>query len=429
MLRPLFLLGLTLCTAVAAERPLMRDFMGLNVHTVQFKPDLYAPVTRVLRNYHPLNWDFGKDTSTELQFPFAHNRVHWGKLYGEWKAAGYRTHASIMFDNFAPAQWVNLEADAERYGREFAKHFGPSAPQALLEAAEIGNEPGNYDDANYRKLFQAMAKGLRAGDPKLQISTCAATLGKSHKYAKSVTCFEGLDALWDILNVHIYAEVEPWPTWRRSYPEDPATKFVQQVTEYAAWRDQNAPGKPLWVTEFGYDATTKSPPAKGDFAKWQGSTEEQQAMWLVRSFLVLARHQVDRAHIYFFNDSDEPQLHGSSGLTRAFKPKPAFHAVSWLQRALGEYRFHRVEREDAGECYAYEFTHASDPKLRAWAVWKLNGEAQRVRLFHDPKEVVRAERMPLVAGDAEGVEVKKEIEGFFSIEAMERPALIFLKEQ
>ena len=152
-------------------------------------------------------------------------------------------------------------------------------------------------------------------------------------------------------------------------------------------------------------------------------------MWLVRSFLVLARHQVDRAHIYFFNDNDEPQLHGSSGLTRAFRPKPAFHAVSWLLRTLGEYRFHRVEREDAGECYAYEFTHASDPKLRTWVVWKPQGDAQRVRLFHDPREIVRAERMPLLAGEAEVVEVKKEIEGFFSIEATERPVAIVLRER
>ena len=38
-------------------RPLMRDFIGLCGHTVQFKPDLYAPVTRMVRDYHPIDWD------------------------------------------------------------------------------------------------------------------------------------------------------------------------------------------------------------------------------------------------------------------------------------------------------------------------------------------------------------------------------------
>ena len=200
-------------------------------------------------------------------------------MYASWKKAGNHTHASIMIDDTKPDAWKNIEVDAEKYGRAFASFFGPSS-NALLEAAEVGNEPGKYDDATYRRLFESMAKGLRAGDPKMQIATCAVTLGKSHAYAKSVTCFSGLDALWDILNIHVYAEVEPWPTWRRSFPEDPATKFVKTVTDALEWRDKNAAGKPLWVTEFGYDASTQPPPKSGDFAKWQGNTAEQQAEWI-----------------------------------------------------------------------------------------------------------------------------------------------------
>ncbi len=411
--------------AGAAEKPLMRDFMGLNVHTVNFKPDLYAPVTKVLRNYHPFSWDAGKDTSVLPEFPFAKNRVDWGGMYAAWKKAGNRTHASIMIDDTKADSWKNIESDAENYGRAFASFFGPSS-KALLEAAEIGNEPGKYDDATYRRVFESMAKGLRAGDPKLQIATCATTLGKSHAYAKSVTCFSGLDALWDILNIHVYAEVEPWPTWRRSYPEDPATKFVKTVTDALAWRDRNAAGKPLWVTEFGYDASTKQPPKTGDFAKWQGNSEEQQAEWIIRSYLLLARHGVDRAHLFFFNDDDKAQVHGSSGLTRNLEPKPAFHAVAWLLKSLGDYRFSRVEREDAGDCYAYEFVHGQDPKRRVWAVWKPSGESRVTRLLHDPLKVGKAERMPLSSDAPETVKAREEIEGFFSIEASEKPVLVWL---
>lgn len=426
MRRLLPLLLVPFSFAIAAEPPLMRDFIGLNVHTVQFKPELYAPVTKVLRNYHPFGWDVGKDTSVSLDFPFAKNRVHWGQLYGAWKKQGYRTHASILFDDFKPELWKDPQADAERYGRAFAANFGPSAPGGLLEAAEIGNEPGVYDDPTYRRIFESMAKGLRAGDPKLKIATCAATLGKSGKYAKSVTCFEGLNELWDILNIHVYAEVEPWPTWKRSYPEDPATKFVKTVTDVIAWRDQHAPGKELWVTEFGYDASTQPAPKTGTFAKWQGNTDEQQAEWIVRSFLLLARHRVDRAHMFFFNDDDAPSVHGSSGITRKFQPKPSFHAMAWLSKSLGDYRFARVEREDAAECYAYEFVHGQDPNRKVWAVWKPSGEPRTARLFHDPLKVQKAERMPLREGAPETVNVKQEIEGYFAVEASEKPILIWL---
>ena len=429
LLLPFLLLtaGGGLCAEAERPRPLMKDFIGINVHTVQFKPELYAPVTRVLRNYHPIKWDFGEDTSAAMTFPFAANRVNWAQLYGNWKKAGYRTHASLMFDDIAPGAWKNIERDAKAYGLAVAKAFGPSATEPLLEAVEIGNEPGKYDDATYRKLFEAMARGLRAGDPALRIATCAANLGPSGRYSKSVDCLSGLDGLWDILNIHCYAEAEPWPTWRRSYPEDPATKFVENIGHVLKWRGEHAPKKELWVTEFGYDASTKPPPATGDFAKWQGSTEQQQAMWSVRSFLLLARLGVDRAHLYFFNDSDEPHVHGSSGITRNFAPKPAFHALAWLQRSLGEYRFARVEREE-GECYAYEFVHGSQPAKRAWVVWRPAGEAGVVRLFNDPLRVVRAERMPLVAGDAEAVAVRQEIEGYIALEAAERPVIIWLEK-
>ena len=413
--------------ALSAERPLMRDFMGLNVHTVKFKPELYAPVTRVLRNYHPLRWDVGKDTASPLTLPLAQNGVNWAQLYGAWRKAGYRTHASLQFDDIAPGDWSDLPRDARAYGLAFAKAFGPSAKEQLIEAMEIGNEPGLYDDATYRRIFAAMAGGLREGDPRLRIATCAANLGPSGRYSKSVDCLAGLDALWDILSVHIYAEVEPWPTWRRSYPEDPATKFAENVQHVLRWRDEHAAGKEVWVTEFGYDASTKPAPATGDFAKWQGSTEEQQALWDVRTFLLLARLGVDRAHLFFFDDPDEPHVHGSSGITRNYQPKPAFHALAWLQRSLGDFRFTRVEREDAEECYAYEFTSASDPKQLVWAVWKPAGPARQVRLLHDPLIVGRAERMPLTADPAEQVAVRQEIEGYLAVEAGPAPVLIWLR--
>ncbi len=407
----------------------MRDFIGLNVHTVKFKPELYAPVTRVLRNYHPLRWDVGKDTASPLTLPMAQNRVDWSQLYGAWRKAGYRTHASVMFDDFAPDGWSDLPRDARAYGLAFAKTFGPSAKVPLIEAAEIGNEPGKYDDATYRRLFEAMASGMREGDPKLRIATCAANLGPSGRYSKSVDCLAGLDALWDILNVHFYAEVEPWPTWRRSYPEDPATKFAQNVQHVLQWRDEHAKDKEVWVTEFGYDATTKPAPTTGDFAKWQGNTEEEQALWDVRSFLLLARLGVDRAHLFFFDDADEPHLHGSSGITRNYQPKPAFHALAWLQRSLGDFRFTRVEREDPEECYAYEFTNGSDPKQIVWAVWKPAGPARVVRLFHDPLTIQRAERMPLSGEPAEKATIREEIEGYLAMEAGPSPTLIWLRRR
>jgi hypothetical protein len=383
----------------APVKPLFRDFMGLNVHTVQFKPELYKPAIRLVRDYHGLNWDVGDDPSRPTTFPFAHNRVDWGKLYGEWKAAGYDINVSVMFSGTPHAAWKDLPRSAHQYGLAFARFFGPSGERKLVGSVEIGNEPGHYDDAMYRTLFENMARGFREGDPKLKIVTCAARPGPSGKYHKSLTTVKGLENLYDVINVHSYAEVEGYPTWRRSYPEDPSIKYLKDVQDTITWRDQYAPRKPVWVTEFGWDASTKPAPPAGTFAKWVGSTETQQAQYLVRSFLVFSEMAVERAYIFFFNDSDEPQVHGSSGLTRRYERKPAFHAVAHLHRTLGDYRFSRVVERRPGELYAYEYRHGADPRRRILAAWSPTGSSREApaTVPLDAALVEKAERMPLTS--------------------------------
>lgn len=415
-------------SALAAEkpRPLMRDFMGLCGHTVQFKPELYGPVTRLVRDYHPIDWDFGKDTDYPLKFPMARNGVDWSKVYGSWVKAGHRIEASLMFDNLQPDAWKDLPRDAFAYGQAFASAFGPSAKTPLVEAAEIGNEPGKYDDAAYRKIFEAMAGGLRAGDPKMRIATCAANLGRSGSYSKSVDCLAGLEALYDIVNIHMYAEITGWPTWQRSYPEDPKIGFLKDIGSVLTWRREHAPDKEVWLTEFGWDATTKPAPTTGDFAKWVGSTEREQAMWIVRGYLVLCALGVDRAYLYFFNDDDTPHLHGSSGLTRNFVPKPAFHAVAHLFKTLGDYRLTKVVREDAAQGYVYEFTNGADAKQRVLAAWKPAGAAVKITIPIGAAKVLKAERTPLAAGEAERVEVPV-TPGGIEVEAGELPVFVWLE--
>jgi hypothetical protein len=395
-----------------ARRPLFRDFMGINGHTIQFKPDLYYPTTRVVRDYHPVEWDLGDDTASVPPFPFARNRVSWREVYGSWHRKGYRTDVSLMFESIARDKWKDLAADTRAYGEHFARAFGPAGTNAFIESVEIGNEPGKFSDPDYRTVFENMARGLRAGDPRLKIATCALVTGKSHDYAKSVTCLTNLTELYDILNVHSYAQLENWPTWKRSFPEDPRLKeYLPDITNLCDWRDRNAPGKEVWLTEFGYDSTTKKPEPKGDFKDWVGVTDQQQAQWIVRSWLTFATLPVQRAYLYFFNDDDEPKLHAGAGLTRKFQPKPSYHAVAQLQRTLGDFRFHRTVLSRSGEATIQEYTHETDAKRLVWVAWSPTGE-NRTNTFTlpDTKAVVeKVERMLLC--DCDDPSASKDVNG------------------
>jgi hypothetical protein len=434
--RPAFvghvLLFAIVSAAAAAEpppKPLLRDFIGLNTHTIQFRTELYRPVTRRLRDYHPFHWDVGDDTDFATTFPFARNRVNWEEVYGGWVKAGYDVHVTVMFDELPPPKWKDLPRDARAYGAAFAKAFGPSGERKLVQSVEIGNEPGKYDDASYRTLFENVAGAMRKADPKLLISTCAVYDRASGDYHKAADTVKGLEALYDIVNVHSYAMAEGWPTWRRSFPEDERIAFLEDIRGVIDWRDRNAPGKQVWLTEFGWDASSKRPAPDGPSKDWVDVSDEQQAQFIVRGFLTFAELDLDRAYLYWFNDSDEPSLHAASGITRNYEPKPSFHAMAHLFLTLGDYRFSRVVAKRAGDLFAFEFRHGAEPGKRIVAVWSPTGEERTAsaRLDVDAAEVERAERMPLRAGRAEAVPWTPSGDGI-ELQVGESPVYLWLRE-
>jgi serine/threonine-protein kinase ATR len=376
-----------------------------------------------VRDYHGFKWDVGDDSSDAPQYPMARNQVDWRQLYGTWKKRGYRVDVSLMFDDTPPKQWKDLAKNAHDFGYRFAKYFGPSGQHKLVASMEIGNEPGNYPDADYRTLFENAAKGLREGDPKLKIVTGAADVTPSGPYHKSLDTLKGLNSLYDVINLHTYAQVEGYPTWKRSYPEDPKIPYLQTVKNVIGWRNQNAPGKEVWITEFGYDSTTKPQEKEGDFKQWVGVTDTQQAQYIVRSWLVFSTLDVARAYLFFFDDNDEPHVHGSSGVTRKFKPKPSFYAVAHLQKSLGDYRFRRKVIEKPGDLYLYEFAHATDPKRKVWVAWSPTGSGREtgVTLPKPPGKLAKAERMPLAPGAAEAVKPTERKRGSLEVNVGESP--------
>lgn len=426
-----FALSITLMRALVApvfgakvDHPLMRNFMGLNVHTVQFKPKLYAPVCRLLRDYHPVPWDIGNDASKAPVFPMAANGVEWDALYGSWTKAAFDVDVCLMFNEIPPGKWK----DPQAYGEAFAKAFGPSGARPTVSSVEIGNEPAKYSAEQYREVFEKIAKGVRQGDPKLPIVTCAMMTGKTDQWSKPMSAIAGLESLYDVLNIHSYPFKDKWPTWRRSYPEDPSIRFLKDIKDLLAWRDVHAPGKPVWLTEFGYDSSTEKPTPDGPWKQWVGVSDEEQARYIVRSFLVLSSIGIDRAYLYFFNDQDQPQLHGASGITRNFKPKPSFYAMSYLYKTLGEYRFAERVAQGQDEVYCYRYEKEDAPRSSIYVAWIANGgnDSRRTVLKLDTKAGInRAEEMPYSDHGATPVQFHKTDQG---IEIELSPTPVFLEK-
>lgn len=388
MVLRLLLCCLCLLPLAAAERPLLRDIMGINGHFT-FKPQLYRPLCRLVRNYHNIDWDVRKPGDAPT-LPRCVNKVDWvANLYGPWNAAGFETDVCLQFNEFAKdgyqALWQGQEEWCTRYGRAVAACFADNGGRRLATSYEIGNEPGRRFDAElFRRIFIAMATGIRAGDPKALIATATARAGAADDYSQDLRAIYADKAvlpLYDVINLHTYAEVPhtgKGSPWTRSFPEDPAIGYLRVVDDAIAWRDRAAPGKQVWVTEFGYDACTPAAMAKrtgwAQKLDWQGVDDLQQAQYLVRSYLAFAERDVARAYLYFYDDKDEPGVHASAGVTRNFQPKPSYWAVKQMQTMLGDCRFARVVKQDAGRLRVLEFTGGPDaPGKVVWVAWSPTG--------------------------------------------------------
>ncbi|QQE09920.1 hypothetical protein JD969_10350 [Planctomycetota bacterium] len=365
-------LGLAELNAEEAK-PMLKDFVGINGHTILFDSSDYSSIAKLGRDYHGINWDLGDETNNALNFPWADNGVNWDNVYGNWEAGGVSVHASLMLHKFPEASdWANVEADAKAYGRAFAQHFGPSAGNGLVKTVEIGNEPHEMSSALYRRVFRSMAEGIKEVDPQVKIATCAVAVNPTSEYIKNISIYNDMLDLVDIFSVHTYSRLEGWPTWEQSYPEDTQATYFEVVEDVINWRNSFAEGKEVWVTEFGYDASTKNPSDSGQFKNWVDVTDRQQAQYLVRSYAAFAKLDVERAYMYWFDDKDRPELYGSSGITRNGVPKESYWALEQMQTLLGDYRFDEVIRED--NVYVYSFVNGENENDEIWVVWSPTGD-------------------------------------------------------
>lgn len=397
--------------SAAADRPLIKDFVGINID-FNFRPELYMRVCRLARNYHSINWDV-KKPGDPITFPHCVNGVDWDQnAYSKWKKDHFEVDLCAQIEQFGPSLpeyetlWQNREDWCRDYGQQMAKYFGPAGPHKLVTSIEIGNEPGQkFNDLLFQKLFIAMARGIRAGDPKVRIVTPAVSASPADDWLKSLDqtfSSDEIKSLFDVINLHTYANVPEGAgqsPWDRSYPEDPNIDYLKRIDAAIKWRDEHAPEKQIWITEFGYDACTpEAMTHRPDWAaklNWRGQTDLEQAQWLVRSLLCFATRRVDRAYVFIYNDNDQASVHAASGLTRNFTPKPSYYAVSQFQRKLGDYRFNRVVTHKSGELSVLEFKHAKDAGKLIWVVWSPTSTgAQRQQTLSDlPGTPMSAESM------------------------------------
>ena len=135
-------------------------------------------------------------------------------------------------------------------------------------------------------------------------------------------------------------------------PEDPRSA-VWSMANLLRFRDKNLPGKPIYITEFGFDSNGGGE----NCTHSECVTEKEQAIYGIRMAMILWRLGARQFYWYYFaNVAYSSFLHNRSGLTGSyntgFREKLSFKAFAFLQQKIGPYHFVRIIREDH-DVYAY----------------------------------------------------------------------------
>ncbi len=214
-----------------------------------------------------------------------------------------------------------------------------------IGAVEIWNEPNLNPNSDatwgawaapldkFWPVFRAGAEAAKAADPKIPVTSpgmAGLTLEviepfRQYRYPDGKTPLDFMD----ILNVHYYSGRQPPEIATkdanvvRQGGVESAFTYPDDLRALISWRDLYAAGKPIWLTETGYDS-----------AGSHGIDERLQAARIPRVTLLALAAGVDKVFIYREQGST-PSQHAAAGLVRDdLTLKPSYFSVATMLREL-----------------------------------------------------------------------------------------------
>ena len=325
-------------------------------------PSMFRKVCTHLRTYHPLDWDMKNARNLPDFTQMASGKgtpakpwLNWDREYKDWTKFGFNIDVALTFkeENFPDSLWKQPYQEAFSFGKRFATHFCNNT--GLVNEIEIGNEPWNYPPKKYRQILLGMSEGIKSVSG-VTVLPCAVQaydpdLDDNNYISKYIGSQQA--QFLDGLNTHLYSYIFKENGVRVAVNPEDRRSQVWSMANLARFRNANMPGKPIYVTEFGYDS-------KGggeDCTHSECVSELEQAIYGARMAMILWRLGASQLDWYFFSNVPYKSfLHNRSGLTGSiksgFKPKLSFIVFHNLLQKIGPYHFEKVLEEN-NLVYAY----------------------------------------------------------------------------
>jgi hypothetical protein len=222
----------------------------------------------------------------------------------------------------------------------------------------------------------------------------------------------------DVINYHQYTGTHS--------PEN--SSFVEDAKKVIDWRNRNAPGKEIWITEFGWDTNLGS-------TKHAAPSEDAQRDWIIREYLIGDRIGLDRMTVFdALNDgpSNDTTQYSTSGLatkgSEGAVKKSSWYGVNTVHSLLKGYTFDGVVEEN-DSIYIYRYKKGNDIIL---AIWSPTENGSKLHSYPLSTGYSKGKMTIMKKGEDLGVTTDLELDpvhGFTEIEVTESPVFIQLSDK
>jgi endoglycosylceramidase len=290
---------------------------------------------------------------------------------------------SVTWAEAVPGDFSTIDEDAfAQFAGTTAAHFA-----GRISTWEIWNEPNlkqffppQPDPAKYGRLLAAAAKAIRIADPSARIlvgglSSTDVVFGLGFSFFEQVAqATPSIAQTFDALGIHPYTLGQSLAPDQDNPAGDLTDMLLMARASLAAYGQEH---KPLSITELGWPACP-CPPRTPPGAITPNASYQEQASWLVRSYVLSAAFGVDMFLWYDFMDEDGSIPTFSEnwfGLVRHDPdpsddampvPKPAYHAFKTLVASLSGRTWRGTVSTSTG-CNAHLFDGPPGPVIAAWS--------------------------------------------------------------
>jgi len=279
-------------------------------------------------------------------------------------------------------QWganpTEIYNNAKIYGEAFAETACPPGEECLVDMLEVGNEPWGYENPEtFKIVYRGIVDGVKTyfNEDDIELWPMGVMPGafQAFRVEGQIGTTSGGGPVYDQLGrrlphdrkdyilgvgLHPYGFVNDEPNKRRwqynineglsKEPEHPFSLF-QFLKNGVYWRNVNLPDKEagsttrfkakIYASEFGYGSEDRN--------GFPGVGELTQAMYNLRSILIMGRLGVYRASIYEGWDHDDGGYYGYGLYTEGggsngegpLNPKPHYNTLKNFKTLLGNNRY------------------------------------------------------------------------------------------